>query len=270
VLVLGFVLWRVGTGPFVAGLRVIGPWTVLAALATGLASTLCCAWRWRRIAARLGVELPRRTSLAAYYRSVFLNVTLPIGVAGDVHRAVRHGRQIDDLGRGARAVVLERATGLVAQVCLACAALLVLPSPLSSAGAAVALAVTAAVVLVVLAGIVLARVVAVVVLVASSGALAANLTLFVVTARAAGVRAPLPSVLGLTLLTLLATALPLSVAGWGPREGVAAWAFAGAGLGAEQGVTASVAYGALTLVACLPGAAVLMAQSLRPQGRWAA
>jgi uncharacterized membrane protein YbhN (UPF0104 family) len=268
--VLGIVLWRVGTGPFVAGLRVVGPWTVLAALAAGLASTLSCAWRWRRIAARLGVDLPVLTSVAAYYRSQFLNVTLPIGVAGDVHRAVRHGRQLGDVGRGAWAVVLDRASGLVAQVCLAAAALLVLPSPLPATTAAVAAAVAALVALVVLAGIVLARGLGVVVLVASGGVLAANVALFVVAARAAGTRASLPSLVGLTLLALLAAVLPLNLAGWGPREGVAAWAFAAAGLGANGGLTAAVAYGALSFVACLPGAAVLVAQSLRPRGRWTA
>lgn len=50
-----------------------------------------------------------------------------------------------------------------------------------------------------------------------------------------------------------------SVAGWGPREGVAAWAFGMAGLGAAAGVTASVVYGVMALVATLPGAVVLLA-----------
>ena len=38
---------------------------------------------------------------------------------------------------------------------------------------------------------------------------------------------------------LAGSAVPLSVAGWGPREGVAAWAFAASGLGATAGVTAA-------------------------------
>ena len=50
------------------------------------------------------------------------------------------------------------------------------------------------------------------------------------------------------LLVLLAAGLPLNVAGWGPREGMAAWAFGAAGLGAAQGVATAVAYGALVLV----------------------
>ncbi|MGH2891735.1 MAG: hypothetical protein ACRDPM_00510, partial [Solirubrobacteraceae bacterium] len=45
---------------------------------------------------------------------------------------------------------------------------------------------------------------------------------------------------------------------WGPREGVTAWAFGAAGLGAQRGVAAAVVYGVLVLVASLPGAVVLV------------
>jgi hypothetical protein len=54
----------------------------------------------------------------------------------------------------------------------------------------------------------------------------------------------------------------VNVAGWGPREGVAAWAFAAAGLGAGHGVATAVVYGMMVLVAGLPGAAVLLVPRL--------
>jgi hypothetical protein len=57
--------------------------------------------------------------------------------------------------------------------------------------------------------------------------------------------------------------LPLNVGGWGPREGVTAWAFGAAGLGAATGLTVAVVYGVLSFVASLPGICVLVA-------RWAA
>ena len=60
------------------------------------------------------------------------------------------------------------------------------------------------------------------------------------------------------MLVLLAMAVPANIGGWGPREGVAAWAFGAAGLGADQGVAAATVYGVLVLVASLPGAAVLV------------
>ncbi|CCH78457.1 hypothetical protein BN12_2910004 [Nostocoides japonicum T1-X7] len=64
-------------------------------------------------------------------------------------------------------------------------------------------------------------------------------------------------------------AVPTNLAGWGPREGVAAWAFAAAGLGAAQGLATAVAYGLLVFVSCLPGALVVLWSGLRrrPAGR---
>ena len=80
---------------------------------------------------------------------------------------------------------------------------------------------------------------------------------FVIAARTAGATAPLSLLLPLALLVMLAMVLP-SVAGWGPREGAAAWAFAAAGLGAGQGVATAVTYGIMALVASLPGALVVV------------
>ncbi|HEX7746519.1 MAG TPA: UPF0104 family protein, partial [Micromonosporaceae bacterium] len=67
----------------------------------------------------------------------------------------------------------------------------------------------------------------------------------------------------LSLLALLAMAVPANVAGFGPREGVAAWAFGAAGLTAAQGVATAVVYGALVLISSLPGAAVLVVRRMR-------
>jgi hypothetical protein len=66
----------------------------------------------------------------------------------------------------------------------------------------------------------------------------------------------------LALLVLMGASLP-NVGGWGPREGVTAWAFAAAGLGASLGVATAVVYGVMTFVSALPGAAVLLAAWLR-------
>ena len=70
--------------------------------------------------------------------------------------------------------------------------------------------------------------------------------------------------LPIALLVMMAMVLP-SVGGWGPREGVTAWAFGAAGLGAQRGVATAVVYGVMVLVACLPGAAVLVVAWFRRQ-----
>ena len=60
-----------------------------------------------------------------------------------------------------------------------------------------------------------------------------------------------------------AAVIPLSIGGWGPREGVAAWAFAAAGLGAATGVTVSTLYAVLMLAAVAPGAGLLLRDAVR-------
>ena len=141
---LAVLVWHLGTGPFLDGLRAVDGGALAAASGLAVLTTVCCAWRWRIVARGLGVDLPLGTAVAAYYRSLFLNVTLPGGVVGDVHRGISHGRDTSDVGRGLRAVAWERSAGQVVQVVLTVAVLLVLPSPVRAAMPLVALALLAA------------------------------------------------------------------------------------------------------------------------------
>ncbi len=287
---LALVIWRLGTGPFLDGIRSIDATALAVAAGIGVVTTVCSAWRWHLVAEGLGIALPMRTAVAAYYRSQFLNSTLPGGVLGDVHRAVLHGRDVDDVGRGIRAVAWERSVGPVVHLALTLAVLLVLPSPFQAWMPAVAAAAVLLAVLVLVratrvspdrpldrstrlgrlrsavgddlrAGL-LARSAWPGVLAASVVVAAGHTATFVVAARTAGAAASPVQLLPLALLVLLAMVVPLNIGGWGPREGMAAWAFAAAGLGAAQGVAAATVYGVLALVATLPGAVVLVAGSV--------
>ena len=142
---LAVLVWRLGTGPFLDGLRAVDGAALAAASGLAVLTTICCAWRWRIVARGLGVDLPLGTAVAAYYRSLFLNVVLPGGVLGDVHRGISHGRDTSDVGRGLRGVALERSAGQVVQVILTVAVLLVVPSPVQAVMPLVALALIAAV-----------------------------------------------------------------------------------------------------------------------------
>lgn len=257
-MVLAVLVWRVGLTPFLDGLGRVNAGIALLGLLLGVPTTLCCAWRWTLVAQGSGVRLPMRTAVAAYYRSQLLNTALPGGVVGDVHRGARHGRETGDTLGALRIVFFERLLGQLVVVVVACLVLLAVPSPTGTWLPALGLlAVAAATILVVRAKIPSARTWPGVLL-ASLGALAGPSATFVVAARAAGVTTPLTTLLPLALLVLLAMAVPLNVAGWGPREGAAAWAFAAAGLGAEAGVATAVVYGVMTVVAALPGALVLL------------
>jgi uncharacterized membrane protein YbhN (UPF0104 family) len=287
VAILGVVVWRLGTGPFLDGIRSISVTALLAALAVTLLSTVCSAWRWRTVARGLGVGLPLGTAVAAYYRSQFLNSALPGGVVGDVHRGVRHGLDAGDVGRGLRAVAWERAAGQAVFLALALVSLLLLDSPVRALmGWVAAITVVGTVCLVVLARALphagpsrRARAVRAartdvraglldprawpVVAVTSVGVAAGHGGLFLVAAWTTGADASLVLLWPLAMLVLLAMVVPLNVGGWGPREGMAAWAFAAAGLGAEQGVATAAAYGVMGLVATLPGAVVLVVDRRR-------
>ena len=96
--IFAVLVWRLGAGPFLDGIRTVDARSLTAAVLLALVTTVCCAWRWKLVARGLGVHLPLPAAIAAYYRSLFLNVTLPGGVVGDVHRGVSHGRDVSDVG----------------------------------------------------------------------------------------------------------------------------------------------------------------------------
>ena len=283
---LSALVWSLGTGPFLDGLRSVDAGALAAASGLAVLTTVGCAWRWRIVARGLGVHLPLGTAVAAYYRSLFLNVTLPGGVVGDVHRGWRHGRDTSDVGRGLRAVAWERSAGQVVQVVLTVAVLLVVPSPVQAIMPFVALALIAAAAGVAVAARVrpgvgrsrwarlrgavardlndalLTRRAWPAIALVSTLVLAGHAVTFLIAARSAGATAPASEMLPLALLALQGAALP-NIGGWGPREGVTAWAFATAGLGASLGVATAVVYGVMVFVASLPGAVVLVAAWLR-------
>ena len=281
--ILGFVCWRVGTGAVVEAVRGIDGRALVAACVLAALTTVCGAWRWVLVARGLGTDLSLRSAVAESYRSQFLNVTLPGGVVGDVRRGVRLGRAADDLGRGLRSVVWERTAGQVVLGVLAVGALLLLPWPFRTGAAGSAEVVRVVVVPLAVAAVLTGaaaltgrarRLVCVVaadlragvlgrrtwpgVLAASGLVVAGHVATFVVAARSAGVTASPLSLTPLALVVLVGMAVPLNVAGWGPREGVAAWVFGAAGLGGTAGMGTAVAYGVLVLVASLPGAALLV------------
>ncbi|MEN8651927.1 lysylphosphatidylglycerol synthase transmembrane domain-containing protein [Streptomyces sp. 21So2-11] len=286
-IILVALLWQLGTEALLDGLSRIDGATLLGALGLGLLSTVFSAWRWCLVARGLGVPLPLGHAVVGYYRALFLNAALPGGVLGDVYRGARHGRDAGDVRRGLQAVVLERAAGQLVLLAVGGAFLFGRPSPVREylLSSVVLLAVGAAACVGAVAVIpsrgsaVIARSRRAVrtalaevrlgllgrrtwpgVLLASFIALTGYLGVFLLAARAAGTMTPVVELAPVMLIVLLAMALPLSIGGWGPREGASAWAFGAAGLGAGQGLTVAVMYGVLTFAASLPGMVVLLAE----------
>jgi uncharacterized membrane protein YbhN (UPF0104 family) len=287
VTVLWFLGRELGAAPFEDGVRAVTWQGIVAAVTLTALTTVCSAWRWRVVARALGTDIALRRATGAYYRSLFLNSVLPGGILGDVHRAVAQGRRAGDVALGVRAVGWERLYGQVIQAVVTVVVLLTLPSPVRPAlpyvlAGIAGVAGGAALVVCIAARLgrsraaraartiatdlrygLLARSVWPQLTLASVLVVAGHTATFVIAARMAGSTAPLGELIALLMVIQIAAGIPLSIGGWGPREGAAAWAFAAAGLGAAAGVTVSTLYAVLMLAAVTPGAGLLLTDAVR-------
>jgi uncharacterized membrane protein YbhN (UPF0104 family) len=280
------VLWHAADGR--EAMRLLAraePAWLLAAVAALSVQTVLSALRWRLTAGRLGIAMGRRMAVREYYLSQVLNQSLPGGMVGDASRAVRSRAQAG-LVKAGQAVILERLTGQVAMflvlaagffvtwlapgglvwprwlampvaVAIGCAlaapAILVfaarLPGAIGRALTGFGDAVGAAI----MAHDVLARQIAL-----SLGTAFCNLAAFAFCAAALGIALPLAAIVTILPLALFTMLVPITVSGWGLREGAASALFPIAGATAAQGFATSVAFGLAFIVAVLPGVVPLL------------
>lgn len=281
---LTVVAWWTDTAAIAAHLAGIDlRWVVIALALSGLQIALS-AWRWQFTAARLGLSLPFPVALREYMLAGFLNQLLPGGVLGDVSRAWRHASVSGRTGQAVRAVVLERGSGQLVMALIAVPALVSLFGLAPAQGAWGSAAGVAAMLLVASprlrappadapAGIVtdirravLTPTALPLQLLGSAAVVATYLLVFLAAAQAIGAELPATQVLPLVPPVLLAMLIPVTIAGWGLREGAAAAVWAVAGLDPAQGAAIALTYGALVLLAALPGA-LFMERTPVAQGR---
>ncbi len=258
-------------------LATASPLWLAAAVLAAQAQIVLSAFRWRLTAGRLGLEIGRRRAVGEYFLAQLVNMTLPGGVVGDAARAGRM-RHAAGLAVSGEAVVIERMAGQMALAAVAVPGIvlaLMLGAPLGGAGTAlVAVAVGVAILwrFRQALGARLARLPMLARFGASTRAalfapavrgrqivlglaiVACNLAAFAFCARATGTSLGPLATVAIVPLILTAMLLPLSVGGWGWREGAAAALFPVAGFGAGAGLAASVAFGIVILIAAAPGA----------------
>lgn len=277
--------WWLDLGPVVSRLAQMRFGWVLLAVAISVVQVAVLAWRWRFTAGCLGVDLSYTAAWREYYLSIFLNQVMPGGVVGDVSRAWRQARvqtrQREPAGPAVRAVIFERLSAQAVMTAVALVSLLALPVIVNRGSRLVLFGAGAVAVVIVIAMVVwmrrqssaqslvgqvladldaahLSGPVFAAQLVSAAIVVGTYLATYLTAARAVGMDTPLPVLLPLVAPVLMSMLIPVTVAGWGLREGAAAVLWGAVGLTAADGVLVSVAYGLLVLIGSLPGALFLM------------
>lgn len=271
---LSAMLWWTDTGEVFGRLaKADWRWLALSLVALTLA-TLSMARRWQLTARALELRIGYGAAVREYYLSQLINSVLPGGVLGDVGRAVRV-RGEADLARAGQSVVAERLIGQFAMFALLGVGLtiaLLVPGGIDwPRGVNVALIMfpllcalalwasrrfaTTRSFLTLLARLLRHREVS------QHAALGAVLLVFSMYAcgRATGSQIPPEGWVTILPLIFCAMLVPLSVAGWGWREGAAAALFPLIGLSANAGVAMGICYGAMMLISALPALVCLWA-----------
>lgn len=275
------VLWRAFDGPEAArALLSADPSWLSAAFAALTAQTVLSAFRWRLTAGQFGIRLGTGYALREYYLAQVVNQALPGGMVGDAGRAVR-ARGEAGLLASTQAVAFERLAGQIAMfgaLVLGFTATLAVPGgfvwPSSLAGP---------VALLLLAGIalpfvlraaqrlpgaagrsaraiwrsihkaLLAPPVLAGQIVLSIATAACTLAAFAFCAEAVGVEFGLTAIMTIVPLILFTMLIPITISGWGLREGAAAALFPLAGAPSSAGLATSIAFGLVFLATVLPG-----------------
>jgi uncharacterized membrane protein YbhN (UPF0104 family) len=288
-ILLGALFVLVDTTTLWGELQRIPLWVALPAFVLSAVQVVISSWRWRYTGKRLGLNIGLGDAVQEYYLATFVNQVLPGGVLGDVNRALRHGAKAGKRQKAAHAVVIERLSGQLVLALVVLLGLTVLWQAsvfkLSLAGSSAAIGWLPVFLLLAVAGGLLvlqfysARFKAYLValgddvrqalfswpalplqLTSSLLVVASYLSVFLLLAMAADYvnsAAAAAVLLALCTVLLLSMLVPLTVAGWGIREGAAALLWPLAGLPAEQGVALSVGYGVLMFIGSCPGALVL-------------
>ncbi|MBL8831800.1 MAG: flippase-like domain-containing protein [Rhodospirillales bacterium] len=276
---LGLIAWlaaRVDLSPLAA--RFAGAhagWTA-AALAAFAAQLLVAALRWQRIQRAMGAPLSVRDAIELALVGQFFSQTLPSAIGGDAVRAALAARRGIPAARAASGVLVDRGTALVVLVGIVGASLPLTVSLVSDPALPAALGLLVAATAAGLAALPFAarrlpgagRIAGFAKdvagdlraalgradIVASAAAVHLGVVATVwLLAKALGVEAGFAACLVLVPPIVLLTTLPVSLAGWGVREGAAVAGFALVGVPAGDALALSVAFGLAQIAAGLPG-----------------
>jgi glycosyltransferase 2 family protein len=284
VALLAVLLWHIGTQELLARLGSTSLAALAATIVVFAANTATVVPRWAEVLRTLGAPLPTRLLWRSALAGFFFNQVLPTAVGGDVWRGWQAHRLGAPLRTAAYSVIVDRAFGVLA-LCLMLAALLPFAGDLSRQPIAQAMVFGA--LAAVLGAVAIALMLPFAPLLplrfvasaqAALGELAGafakvlltpphNLLVIaysvigmtlpvigtVILARSIGIDLPLTDVAVVALGSMLLATVPLSVGGWGIREGAMVVLFGAYGVPADAAFGVSVLFGATLTVASLPG-----------------
>lgn len=275
---LATLLWWADADTVAEHLRGADIGWLAATLGTLTVVTFLMAKRWQIVATALHIELPFSRAVSEYYVAQLMNLILPGGVLGDVSRAVRI-RHEGDLMRAAQSVAAERMLGQMALftvMSVAFGVALLVPGGVSWPsvtwlGVIGLVSLAAAAIAVARRDTATGRFLCLVLkLMKDTRLLIYTLVIAVLLvfslytcARATGTVIPLRDVFTVLPLILSSMLIPLSVGGWGWREGAAAAVFPLIGASSGAGIAMGIAYGAMMMLAALP-ALLFVLQSRKP------
>ncbi|HEY4095231.1 MAG TPA: lysylphosphatidylglycerol synthase transmembrane domain-containing protein [Baekduia sp.] len=293
---LGLVLSEIDWDAVRTGLLEGDPWWFAAAVVAIVAALVVGAVRWRALLKIAGIDLSPGQVGRIYAISTFSQTFLPTTVGGDVARSLLVTRNGPVLARTASTVVVDRAGGLAGLLAVAWVAVATGSGPLprhAAAGltwATLMVGLGGAVVVVLLlrrppwfmrliparaletarnAGRVARDVVcnpgALVVLMATSVVFQALVSFQIwALARCLGDHPSFGAAAVTLTLVTIATLIPLSIGGFGIREGSYVVLLASIGIGATNATLISLGSVVVLLIASLPGAVLLAMNGMRP------
>jgi glycosyltransferase 2 family protein len=281
----GALLWllldRTDTAALMAKLAAVDPRWLTAAFALTLVQVVLISWRWAFIMAGLDAAIGVRRALCINLAGFFLGQALPTSIAGDAWRVWKIRTLGFGIATGLRGVLVDRTTALIGLVVvvLGTAPLLLarMPDPAMRWSVAAGLAIGGALLTLAmsadrwasgrLGGLaefgravrgLLSRPITAIPIVGVSVVvhLLAGVTMWLI-ACSLGIVVGLVDCLVLMPPIVLVAGMPLSVAGWGLREGAMVAVFALVGVPMDGALLMSVLLGLLLLLVSLPGGLVL-------------
>jgi uncharacterized protein (TIRG00374 family) len=110
--VLAFLIWQIDLRKTIDLIASSNGWYLLAAYAIFLATTVGMAWRWQALLASKGLHEPLTWLTKLYFMGYAAGQVLPTSIGGDTVRIAAHARRRPDAkAEAAGAVLMERVVG---------------------------------------------------------------------------------------------------------------------------------------------------------------